>query len=396
MQNYGLIEELREFGEYILGQAQIPYVPFNESGDWTAWLPKYENQTTKLGQETSACTAYGSLSQIECLHKFLYGQEPNYSERYTYNLVPITPGRGANPQNTYETIRKYGVIDDRELPMTDSLDEYTDKSAITKSLLAKGQHWLSQYDFKHEWLWNSPYKAPDNYKKILADALTTCPIGVSVTAWREENGLYVSDNGGNNHWCVLYKIDNDGSMWVFDTYDHSRKHLHPDHNIRRAKRIWLQKRTRKEMGIMISLLQNVIKKLTMKPTLADIVRPYLGTDVTPQDTVPDDVACADTISTILKDYMPHMVSTIKMHEWLSDPVNGFQRVFNPEEGCIIISPTKGDKIGHVGVVMDNELIASNNSFGVYKGKITENYTFSSWVSRYKIKLGLPVYMYKKV
>jgi hypothetical protein len=395
--NYGFLEELQEVTAYILGKAQIPYIPFLEDGDWEPFLPKYENQTTKLGQETSGCTVWGSQNQIETLHRFLYGKEPNYSERYTYNLVPIDPGKGVDPHRTHETIRRQGLIDEQKLPMTDSIDEYLDTSAITGSLLAKGQYWLSQYDYRHEWLWNV-LNRPTNYKEIIKDALRTCPIAVSVTAWRFTDGYYVSDNGGNNHYCLLYRIDDDGSMWVFDSYDHSKKRLHPDHNIRRAKRIWLQKKTKREMGTMIKLLQSVLKSL-MKPTLYDVTKARLGTDVTPLDEVVDDVACAHSLTTLMKIAYPEtpiMTGTATLYEWLLKQAT-WKKVDVPEPSDIIISPTGyGRGIGHCGVIMENDIIASNNSYGVYAGKFTENYTLTSWNRRYGEKQSLPITYFRRV
>lgn len=325
--------------------------------------------------------------------------EPNYSERFTYNLVPIHPSKGTDPQNTHETIRKHGLIEERLLPMTDDIDDYLDKTDITGSLLAKGQYWLSQYDYRHEWLWKSSNHRPANYKHILKDALHTCPIAVSVTAWREENGFYVSDNGGNNHYCLLYRIDDDGSMWVFDSYNHSRKRLHPDHNIRRAKRIWLQKKTRREMRGMIRLLQDVIKRLTMKPTLADVARKYLGTDASPQDNAPDDVGCSESVTTILKSVYPEtpiILGTWSLWLYLRDPKNGWVEVTDPQPGTIILSPTgTGTGIGHVGICMENDLIASSNSFGVLKGKFTENYTQQSWNKKYTVGQKMKTFLYRR-
>lgn len=393
---YGLLEQFYELGAYFLSDAKVPYIPFNESGDWEEWLPKYENQTTKLGEETSGCTVHGSQNQIETLHKFLYKEEPNYSERYTYNLVPVTPLKGTDPQNTHECIRKHGLIDERYLPMTDSLIDYTDKTAITGSLLARGQYWLSRYDYKHEWLW-SQNNRPANYIDILKDALTTCPLAVSVSAWNLVGDEYVSYGDVNNHYCLLYKIDNEGHPWVFDTYDHSRKKLSKDHNIRRAKRIWLQKKTKREMGIMVKLLQNIVKSF-MKPTLADVVEKHLGEDVTPRDTTPDSVACVDVGTTIIRELypeVPYMVSTVVADKWFSNPANGWKKVVEPEKDCIVISPTQGERIGHFAFILSDGLIASNNSFGAYAGKITKNYTWESWNKRFKTKLGLQVNLYKK-
>lgn len=395
--NYGLLEDkIRDFAEYVLGGSKVPYVPYREDGNWEDYLPKYENQTTKQGQETSACTAYGSLSQIETLYSFLYKEEPNYSERFTYLLVPITPGRGTDPQKTYETIRSRGVVDEKYLPMTDTLSEYLDKSDLNGSLLAKGQNWLVKHEFKHEWLWTT---RPANYIEILKDALKTSPLGVSVSAWNKEGDVYVSYGDVNNHFCLLYKFDDEGYPWVFDTYDHSRKKLSKNHNIRRAKRIWLQKRTKPAMRMDIKTITQVIKRLlSMKPTLSDIVRKNLNIDVTPRDTTPDSVACVDVGTTILRQLypeVPHMESTIVADKWFSNPENGWVKISTPEENCIVISPTEGPRIGHFGFVMANGLIASNNSFGIYAGKITENYTWQTWLNKFKGQLGLEVNLYRK-
>lgn len=400
--NYGLIQDIiRDVHEYVLGQSQVPYVPFNEKGDWEAFLPKYENQTTRLGEETSGCTVHGSQNQIETLASFLFKEQANYSERFTYNLVPIDPGRGADPQKTHETIRKYGLVDERDLPMTDTIEEYTDKSDITGSLLAKGQHWLTQYNYRHEWVW-SPTKRPDNYIELLKDALRTSPLAVSVTAWREENGVYVSDNGGNNHYCLLYKFDDQGYPWVFDTYDHSRKKLAKDHNIRRAKRIWLQKRTKKEMGIMIKLLQSVIKTLTMqKPTLYDVACKYIGKDASPEQLADSEVACAESVTYLMRQIYPETpkwTGTYSLFEWLRKQPT-WKQVTEPQPGDIIISPTgtgNGSIQGHTGIIMGNGLIASNNSSGVFKGMFTRNFTLETWNARYVKKGGFSVYLFRRV
>lgn len=399
MKNYGLLESLHEVGEYILGQSKTPYIPFNESGDWEDYLPAYENQTTKLGSETSGCTAHGSLNQLETLLKFLYGNEPNFSERYTYNLVPIDPAKGANPHNTHECIRKHGVIDERLLPMTRSIDEYLDKDAITGSLMARGQNWLIKHDYRHEWLWD---RRPENYTDILKEALQTSPIAVSVTAWNEQNGVYVSyGDQVNNHYCLLYKYDDDGYPWVFDSYDHSKKKLAKDHNIRRAKRIWVQRRTKPAMRTMIQLLQDVLKRLTMKPTLAEIAKQYLGVDASPKDIVSDEVGCSESVTTILKETLypetPIIPGTWTFWMYLRDPKNGWVEIPDYEQNAIVISPTgSGKGIGHVGICTGNELIASNNSFGTLKGRFTENYTKTTWVAKYSGKQAMPVLYYRKV
>ena len=393
--NYGLIEGLQELGAYIQGQGKVPWIPFNEQKNWEDSLPRYENQTTRLGAETSGCTVHGSQNQEETLEKFLYGGEPNYSERYTYNLVPINPRQGADPHNTHMTIARHGLISERDLPMTDSLDEYTDREKITGSLLAKGQYWLSKHDYRHEYLWTT---RPDNYMEVLEEALATSPIAVSVTAWRLKDGVYVSDSGGNNHYCLLYKFE-DGYPWVFDSYDHSKKKLSKDHNIRRAKRIFLNKKTRSGSRTLLKILQEYVRILSMKPSLYTVAKKYLGVDVTPQDAVVDELACASTLTTLMREVYPetpHITGTWTLMEWLNTSPK-WKKVEQPESGDIIISPTGyGRGIGHCGVVMEDGIIASNNSYGVYAGKFTENYTMQSWQNRYGVKQSLPIVFFRRV
>ena len=255
---YGLIEELEEFEAYILGKSKMPFIPYVETGSWEEFLPELEKQRTKDFTETSACTAFASLNQAETFIRGVYGYEANYSERFTYLLAGITPQKGVDPQVTHEVVRKNGLIDERLLPMTRTIAEYIDRSVLTGSLLAKGLYWLQEHDYQHEWVWTTGNR-PTNYIEILREALKTSPIAVSVSAWNKVDGVYVSDQGSvNNHYCLLYKIDDEGYPWIFDSYDNSKKKLAKDHNIRRAKRIHIQKRTKPAMRKHVSILQAIV------------------------------------------------------------------------------------------------------------------------------------------
>jgi len=394
--NYGLLEIAEDIKDYLLGQNKVPYIFYNEEGDWEKYLPKFEKQRTGNGQETSACTVFGTLSQIETFYKFLYNEEPNYSERFTYNLVPINPDKGTDPQRTHETIRKNGLVDEKLLPMTQDIEQYMDKSKLTGSLLAKGLNWLHLHDYMHEWVWTAGNR-PDNWVEVLRETLMTSPVAVSVSAWNEVNGVYVSDQGSvNNHYCLLYKIDSEGHPWIFDSYDQSKKKLAKDHNIRRAKRIWINKKVPNYQKKHIGVLQAILNRLMNKKTLLDVCNENLGKDASPQDSAPDELGCVDSVTTLMRQVRPetpHMLSTVAFNTWLKA---NYTLVDIPQEEDIIISPTVGKKIGHVGIVMENGLIGSNNSFGINKGKFTKNYTYDSWVRYFKTKRGLQVLVYRKM
>lgn len=396
MKNYGIIEEIRSVTDYILGQNQMPMVPYVEDGDWTPWLPEYENQTTKLGDETSGCTVWGTLNCIEAFMKRLYKDEPNYSERFTYLNIPIEPGRGTDPHKTCETIRKYGLVNESDLPMTKTIDEYLNMGDLDDRLYDKGERWLQKHDFKHEWLWTA---RPANYIELLKKMLKTSPIGVSVSAWNEENGVYVSYGNVNNHWCMLFHIDDENYPWVYDSYDHTIKKLSKDHNIRRAKRFWINRKVGKDMRKHISLLQSIINSLMLfqKKTLTKLCEESIGTDVTPDDLIPDSVSCAITVSTLLN-YLdptfPKVAGTWTLWDILAHRTD-YERVTVPSPETIIISPTgtgNGTMPGHTGIILADNVIASNDSAS---GKFLKNYTLDTWSARYVDKGGFKIYMYKK-
>lgn len=395
MKEYGLIEAPVASDEYLFGAAKMPLIQYLESGDWRPFLPKYEPQAEDY--ETWGCTVWGTQNAMEIFYKMLYQIEPNYSERFNYITAGVKRG-GTNPHTVCEDIRRNGVIEHYLLPVPRTFAEFQTPKPMTGSLLARGQHWLTTHDFMHEWVYETK---PANYIELLRAALKTSPLGVSVSAWNKVGDTYVSYGDVNNHWCVLVHIDEEGYPWVFDTYNHSLKKLSKDHNIRRAKRIFINKIDRKGSLRHRDVLTGILEKLFMQKTLLEIAESYLGTDASPNDAAPDELSCADTISSILsKKYknVPTIVSTIKLDEWL--PRNGWTLIdlsdARPED--VIVSPTQGTKVGHTGIFLRNGMIASTDSGLVRKenkGKFMQNYTLATWLKRYRDTLGLKVNIYRK-
>jgi hypothetical protein len=397
--DFGFLEEkIDSIEEYIFGRAQMPQVEYNESGDWEAWLPEYEGQA--VNYETNLCTVYGSLNLAEIFHKFLYQYEPNYSEYFTALTVPFELGKGNNPHKVMEAIRKNGVVEQKVLELPRSREKFLAGAQLTPEMKAKARKWLYSYEFMHEWVWGDT--RPENWKQCLQDALKCSPVGVSVSAWNEQGGLYVSNQGSvNNHWCTLYRIDPDGVMNVYDHYDKMKKRLHPDHNIRRAKRIWLNLRTHKGSEMHLSFLQRLLAKLLMKPSLLQACKDALGTDASPKDLANDEVGCAETVTNILRKVYPETpidLSTKSLFSYFESPKNGWVRVDDYLPETIVLSYTSSGvrgSIGHVGIMMDNGTIASNNSFGVNKGKFTQNFTPATWKKRYSDIQQMPIYLYRR-
>lgn len=135
----------------------------------------------------------------------------------------------------------------------------------------------------------------------------------------------------------------------------------------------------------------------MKRDFLQICTDALGTDVTPDDLVPDVVACAVTVTTLIRKVdstFPLVAGTWTLMDVL-DHAKTWQRVTAPVPGCIVLSPTgtgKKGTVGHVGVYMADGKIASNNS---QTGKFEKNYDMKTWKARYADTQGMPVYLYAK-
>lgn len=212
----------------------------NRTGQYDDSLPVYEPQAEKY--ETWGCPVWGGQNQLEIMIKFLYGFEPNYYEGYNYNIVGINPP-GGNPDDFCESVRKYGLIPQR--PMPDTYEEFCKPRPVPLEMLQEGQLWLLDYEYSHEWIIPSN---PDKMKELIVSVLPYSVVALSVTAWfQDENGLYVDNGQPNSHWCVCYgyRYDEQGRiiLKIFDSYDHSKKELHPDHKVSFAKRIHIEKKT---------------------------------------------------------------------------------------------------------------------------------------------------------
>jgi hypothetical protein len=221
--------------EYVLGGQKVPLVVLNKEADWRPFAPVYEPQFN-THTDPNGCTVWGTESALEMMLKKLTGVEYNFSERFTYILAQIRPP-GADPHKVAEVIRKTGLIENSLLPFTEemSFDEFIQPDPMPERLLRVGRDWLSDNLFLHEWI-------PTD-KKTLAEMLQFSPLGISVTAWYEKDGMYIDNGQPNTHWCVLMYMDKvQGKYYpvIFDSYTHSEKILDSEHNIQFAKRFYIE------------------------------------------------------------------------------------------------------------------------------------------------------------
>ena len=115
--------------------------------------------------------------------------------------------------------------------------------------------------------------------------------------------------------------------------------------------------------------------------LGAVAESALGKDASPDDIVPDDVGCAESVSNIIRELIPDF--PIITGTWtLWDKMENDERFVNvtePQPGDIIISPTgtlrNAPFIGHVGIMLDNYKIMSATSAN---GLWEQNYNLDSW------------------
>jgi len=127
---------------------------------------------------------------------------------------------------------------------------------------------------------------------------------------------------------------------------------------------------------------------------------FLNTDASPLDKADDEVGCAESVSNILQTAFGDFPIEIELATWILnkklDTHSKFKRTLDLDCGNIIISPTgsgNGSTRGHVGIIgKDGKIMSSESATGLWK----ENYSIDTWVSRYRHKGGMPVFVYKRI
>lgn len=239
LKHYGLvISKVEDPQAYVLGGlTSLPKVVLQTKGDWSSFLPVYEPQFGG-SFDSCGCTIWGTLNIYETLLKRIEGKEYNFSERFNYILGHIRPP-GADPHESCENIRHNSVIPQEKLPMTQSFEEFVRPDPMLKEFELLAQKF--PYELKHEYVWKGGV-SKEARTELIRECLKYSPLGVSVTAWFLENGVYVDRGLPNTHWCELYGEEPGKGWLIFDSYDQSKKILSYDHNIQIAKRFMLVKK----------------------------------------------------------------------------------------------------------------------------------------------------------
>jgi hypothetical protein len=250
----GFIEPTILETDYVFGgETKIGNEIVKPDGQWIDYVGEKEWQWKKFVKdgvtymvETMSCPDFGTLNANEILHKFLYNEEINLSDR-CLSIESGTTKQGNNPQNSAEALRKLGCCYEKDLPFDETCitwEAFHSPKPLTDDLKNKAESLLDRYEFLHEWV-------DTKNKQNLIDSLKRSPLGISVKAWKMRNGLYYKEAGEtDNHWCVLIGYELNKCWYVFDSYDSFIKKLEWDYDFQWAKRYFLKKKvTDEELAI---------------------------------------------------------------------------------------------------------------------------------------------------
>lgn len=239
---HGFIAPIITPDQHVFGVQQTPVI-VQDNGDWRDCdsLPPFEQQARSFF-DTYGCSIYNTLTPIEILERKLFKEQSEYAERAVYIGTNTRPP-GNNPHVISEWIRGNGLIPEQMLPFTDSLQglsDYASPNPLTQDYIDKGKQWLAQKTYAHDWV----FSGGDVKDKTIAmkEALRSSPLGVSVVAWQESNGLYYKEEGQqDNHWtcCIAYEGD---SPIILDSYPPFIKKLQPNYDFGFAKRYSIEKK----------------------------------------------------------------------------------------------------------------------------------------------------------
>lgn len=231
--NFGFVPPIIESDHYVLGGAvSLPTVILQPDRQWDAFLPDYEPQFGD-GWDTYGCSIWGTENATEILDYRVNGEKKNYAERPVYIGTHTRPP-GNDPHVIAEWIRKNGLVDEYVLPMTPTFEEFITPDPLPDTIIVAGGLWAKRSNFGHEWVFLNNVSKEEKKTRMM-ESLQYSPLGVSVTAWYEEGGIYVDQGFPNTHWCTCYGFTDRG--WkIFDSYDHSQKIYSFDSEISFCKR----------------------------------------------------------------------------------------------------------------------------------------------------------------
>ena len=262
---YGYVPSRIDSDHFVLGSYQsLPKVIIQPDGQWDKWLPRDEDQSSSL-LESFNCTSYNTCACFEVLLRKLNGVEEDKSDRFL-GIESGTRPPGNDPHTVGQALRHCGLAPDQLLPFSSDIqtvdDYYSYKGGNESMCTEAGLAFLKRYDVGHEWVFAS--SVDKNVRTdLMKESLQYSPLGVSVSAWYEKNGVYVDFGLPNCHWTMIYGW-NDQGWKCRDSYSPYEKIISYDHNIQACKRYSLTPKVQVKQTfwqLLISWLKELLTQL---------------------------------------------------------------------------------------------------------------------------------------
>lgn len=182
------------------------------NGDWRPFLFDgiYSHQAP--GYETNSCVSHGTANALELLRRRLFQYDQDLSDRFIAKVSETDPARGNTPKKVGEAIRKNFTVFEQEWSTKDatSTDDFYKDIPQNLKTLATGRG--AEWEFGYEYV---PLT-----RQAIREALKYSPLGMSVPAWFEEDGLYYRPGvTPDSHWtCAIY-MDAQDQIYILDSYE---------------------------------------------------------------------------------------------------------------------------------------------------------------------------------
>jgi hypothetical protein len=222
VKNFGLIIPPYEPEDYLGGSSQSLEAKYgttsvNPSGDWSRYAPSTEDQDTSDG-DTWACCSFGTSNAVEMLARLRFQEAMNLSDRFLAKISGTTVGQGNSPKTVADTLRHGWSVNEPEWPDVNTKEEYYAEIPANLKTLAVARG--AEFEFGYQYITNTPAS--------IKEALKSSPVCVAVTAWVEQNGVYVRGPFQENHWTTIIKVLENGNYKVFDSFYPFIKEVSPE------------------------------------------------------------------------------------------------------------------------------------------------------------------------
>ena len=222
--NYGLINSIPSPTDHLVLGGLTVEPSLLSSRNWSSYLPQFEHQKDyQYGFDTYGCVSYSGLNCLEILMKKKYNLDVNFSDRFTVVSSDTIPDLGNTFVKVANSIRNDGILLEGRLPF-DAETKWEYYKEIDPETKRRGELVANNYDIRYAWVgWNGVSN------EVLYQALQYGPIQVTVKAWGAPNksGVYDYVDYDTNHAVTLFKMDKDGTKWIFDHYNEAIKELDP-------------------------------------------------------------------------------------------------------------------------------------------------------------------------